>query len=153
VTPAEFAKYLNQQPPKVKEAVVKGLRSAAMRGVGVVVEEIDKAEPYPAVNTGKLRQSVRAEPTPIGAAIVVDAPHAAPINNGTRPFFPPLEPLIEWAVRKFGVSESEARSIAFNVARQISEEGIEPRHFFEKAMARMDAIIQEEVGRELGELK
>lgn len=149
---AEFAKYLNDQPPKMRAAVVRGLRSAALRGVGVVVEEIDHADPFPAVNTGSLRQSARAENTELGAALVVDAPHAAPINNGTRPFYPPLEPLVTWAMRKFGVSEKEAWRIAKGVAKKISEEGIEPRHFFEKAMARMELIIDEEVTRELKEL-
>jgi hypothetical protein len=153
MTLAQFQKYLDSQPPKLKAAVVRGLRSAAQRGVGVVVEEIDKAEPYPAVNTGSLRQSARAENTEYGAAIVVDAPHAAPINNGTRPFYPPIGPLVVWAMRKFGVTENEAHKIARNVAKKIAEEGIEPRHFFEKAMARMDAIIEAEVGRELQELK
>lgn len=149
---AEYQKWLKSQPDKIQGAVVRGVRSAAQRGVGVVVEEIDKAEPYPAVNTGSLRQSARARNTPTGASLDVDAPHAAPINNGCRPFHPPLGPLVVWAVRKFGVTESEAWGIAKSVAKKIATEGIEPRHFFEKAMARMGPIIDEEVTRELKEL-
>lgn len=41
---------------------------------------------------GELRESVHVE----GARIVVDAPHAAAVNNGSRPHMPPLAPLIEW---------------------------------------------------------
>lgn len=149
----QFQAYLKQQPTQIRGAIVRGLRSAAQRGVGIIVEEIDKALPHPAVNTGGLRQSARAENTADGALVEVDAPHAAPINNGTRPFHPPLEPLIAWAVRKFGVSEKEARRIARNVAKKISEEGIEPRHFFEKAMARIELIIDTEVERELEQVK
>lgn len=153
MTPGEYAKWLQQQPEAVRGAVVRGVRSAAHRGVGFLVEEIDKAVPYPAVNTGNMRQSARAGNTPTGAFVEVDAPQAAPINYGTRPFNPPLAPLVAWAVRKFGVTEKEAWRIARGVARKIGKEGIAPRHFFEKAMARIEAIIDPEVQRELERLK
>lgn len=149
----EYSAWLKQQPVAVQGAVVRGIRSAAHRGVGIIVEEIDKALPYPAVNTGGLRQSARAGNTAEGAFVEVDAPHAAPINNGTRPFYPPLAPLIAWAVRKFGVSEAEAQRIARGVAKKIAAEGIAPRHFFEKAMARISEIIDVEIAHELKELK
>lgn len=150
---AEYRKWLDQQPAAIRGAVVRGVRSAAQRGVGILVEEIDKAEPYPAVNTGSLRQSARAGNTVDGAFVEVDAPHAAPINYGTRPFHPPLGPLVAWAVRKFGVTESEAWRIAKGVAAKIAEEGIAPRHFFEKAMARIEELVDSEVQHELQELK
>ncbi len=153
MTLKEYSTWLQQQPAQIQGAVVRGVRSAAMRGVGIIVEEIDHAEPYPAVNTGSLRQSARAVNTPTGAAVEVDAPHAGPINYGTRPFYPPLGPLVAWAVRKFGVSEAEAWRIAKGVAKKISEEGIAPRHFFEKAMARIEVIVDVEVKRELEALK
>ncbi len=153
MTLEQYRKWLSQQAPIYANAVRKGLRSAALRGVGVVVQEIDTAKPHPAVNTGGMRQSARAEVTSDGAAVVVDAPHAAVMNDGARPFRPPLGPLIIWAKRKFGVDEREARRIARNVQRKIEAMGIEPRFFFDKAMKRInDVVVPEEIDRALQEL-
>lgn len=69
------------------------LRAAAVRaaraGVGVVKGNVPVA-------FGELREGVKAEARPGGAAIVVDAPHAAPVETGSRPHMPPLAPLIAW---------------------------------------------------------
>lgn len=46
---------------------------------------------------GELRESVKPEARAAGgAAIVVDAPHAAPVETGSRPHMPPLAPLLAW---------------------------------------------------------
>ena len=153
VTLAQFQKWLRQQPQAIQGAVVRGLRSAAHRGVGIVVQEIDNAEPYPAVDTGGMRQSVHVQNHPDGAEIYVDAPHAGPINNGTRPFRPPVSALVTWAVRKgLAANEQEAWPIAKAVCDKIEAEGIEPRHFWEKAMARMEEVIRGEVQYELDKI-
>ena len=41
---------------------------------------------------GELRSSVHVE----GTLVVVDAPHAAAVERGSRPHWMPLQPLIEW---------------------------------------------------------
>lgn len=45
---------------------------------------------------GELKQSIRAESTASGARVIADAPHAAPVEFGSRPHWPPLEPLVKW---------------------------------------------------------
>lgn len=50
--------------------------------------------------------------------------YAVAVELGTRPHFPPLEPLIDWVKAKFGISgEKEARGAAFLVARKIARKG------------------------------
>lgn len=57
--------------------------------------------------------------------------HAVPVELGTRPHFPPLEPLIDWVKAKFGISsEKEARGAAFLVARKISRKGTQAQRPF-----------------------
>jgi hypothetical protein len=63
--------------------------SAAKGGVIVVKRRVPVA-------FGELRESVHAEEHAQGAAIVVDAPHAADVEIGARPHMPPLAPLVEW---------------------------------------------------------
>jgi len=52
----------------------------------------------------ELRDSVHAE----GHRIVADAPHAAPVETGSRPHWPPLAPLIAW-VKLRGMQALNAR--------------------------------------------
>ena len=149
LTLAQFADLLEDMPKELEDAVIRGLRSAALRGVGFVVEEIDRAEPYPAVNFGTLRQSTHRALLPKGAVVFNDAPHFPFIEYGTRPHMPPVSPLIVWAARKFGVDDIEAEAIAWAVAKKIAREGITPRGFFAKAMLRMHAITPDEITHEL----
>lgn len=60
-------------------------RKAANRGRAVVKKNVPVA-------FGEIRESAHTE----GELIVVDAPHAAPVNNGSRPHWAPLAPLIAW---------------------------------------------------------
>lgn len=151
ITLEEFADVVTGIPELTEDAALRALRSAAMRAVAVVIACIDSASPHPAVNNGQLRQSVRWERLVDGALVVVDAPHAIFMEEGTRAHFPPLEPLIAWVIRKgFADSESEARNVAYTIARKIARNGIAPRRFFEKAMdiVRRE-IVPEEIRDEL----
>lgn len=50
-------------------------------------------------------------------------PYAEYVELGTKPHFPPLQPLQDWAMAKLGVSEEEAPSVAFLIARKIARVG------------------------------
>jgi hypothetical protein len=64
-------------------------QAAARQGVSLVKRRVPVAH-------GELREAVHAEEHSRGAAIVVDAPHAAPVETGSRPHMPPLAPLVAW---------------------------------------------------------
>lgn len=149
VTFAQFAEIVADLPEELEAAVIRGLRSAALRGVGFVTEEIDRASPYPPVNFGVLRQSTHRALLPKGAQVFNDAPHFPFMEYGTRPHMPPVAPLITWAARKFGADDLEAEAIAWAVAKKIAKEGIAPRGFFAKAMVRMHAAVDAEITHEL----
>jgi hypothetical protein len=160
-TLAQWGKALPKIGKDIERAAMRGLYSAALRAKGIVVEEIDHADPYPAVNRGQLRQSVQVTKITGGWLVVVDAPHAAIIEHGTRPFWPPLAPLIEWVTRKGFVRsmgdpaehEREVVKLARAVQWSIAARGIAPRHYFAKAMARMKPIVPQEIQRELDALR
>ena len=152
VTLEQFTKELGQLPKDLETAIVRGLRSAAARGVGEVVQAINTASPHPPVDTGGLARSVEHSNLPKGGRIEVDAPHAAVMENGARPFWPPIEPLEDWAKRKFGVDDEEAEEIARAVQIKSATFGIEPRHYFRTAMVRIRKIVPVEVESELGKI-
>lgn len=65
--------------------IKKAIRKTARAGKRVVAENVPVA-------FGDLRQSLQTD----DHRIFSDAPHAAAVENGSRPHFPPLEPLIAW---------------------------------------------------------
>lgn len=146
VTLDQFQRALIKLRPELEKKVVRGLRSAALRLQGRVVTEIDAAG---AVNSGILRASVKVRQTSDGAVVGVDAPYAAPIEEGTRPFTPPVMPLVRWAERKFGVDSGEAWRIARAVQAKFAREGIAPRYFFRWAVYRGRDDVREELAREI----
>ena len=149
VSLAQFAKEMRELGPKLERTIVRGIQSTAHRMPEIVREELHRTSPSPAIATGELARSTKVDPTKDGAIVGMDAPHAAFIEEGTRPHFPPLQPLRDWARMKFGGSESEINQIAFLVARKISRDGIEPRHYFKASVDRVEELLGDEIKREI----
>lgn len=141
-------------PDEVTLAVVRGLRSAGMLLEGFAVQEITTAEPRPAVATGALAGSVVTTRVEDGAIVTVEAPHGHFMEEGTRPHFPPLQPLRDWArVKGLAHDDASEKRIAYAVALKIAEDGIAPRHFFEKAVRRVEPLIPREIVNELNRVR
>jgi hypothetical protein len=152
----DFARRVRNLGGEMKTAVQLGMVKAAQRLEVILVDEIDKAQPYPAVDRGQLRNSVRVRTTATGTIFAgVDAPHAPYIEDGTRPFWAPLQPLIDW-VRRKGLADNDrdVESIARAVQHHIATHGIKPRHYMRKAFARFkaDNVMAKTVGGELRKL-
>lgn len=80
---------LRKDMRSLERRLKNAVRTTASKGVRVVRSK----QP---VGFAELADSTHSEPRTTGAAIVVDAPHAAAVNNGSRPHWPPLEPIIRW---------------------------------------------------------
>lgn len=149
VSLAQFAKEMRELGPKLEETIVRGLRSTAHRMPEIVRDELSSTSPHPAIATGELARSTKVDTVEDGAIVGMDAPHAAFIEEGTRPHFPPLQPLKDWARLRFGGSEAEIDQIAFLVARKISRHGIEPRHYFKASVDRIEQLVGDDIKREI----
>jgi HK97 gp10 family phage protein len=73
---------------------------------------------WPAVDTGRLRASIKVESYSDGLARRVgsDVNYAPFVEFGTRPHFPPLEPIREWC-RRHSIPEEAAYAIALKISR------------------------------------
>jgi hypothetical protein len=80
-----IARHAKQREGKVRAATKRAARKAAVANTSIMKRAIPVAH-------GELRESVHVE----GSTIIIDAPHAAAVNNGSRPHWVPLEALIEW---------------------------------------------------------
>jgi hypothetical protein len=153
VTMSAFMKRLQKLGGDLEKAVERGAHSAMLRLQTMVVQEIDSAAPHPAVDRAMLRNSVTVTRKPKSWWLGVTAPHAPMIEYGTRPFWPPLQPLIDWASRKgIGLEEGiDPVTMGRMIAHGIATHGIKPRRFMAKAWARWkrEKIFAREVGAEL----
>jgi len=123
--------------------------------LSLLEREVKERTPVGVGGAGGLRGSVTHAMSGIAASGIagkVYSPlsYAIPVELGTKPHFPPVEPLVDWVQAKLGVPPNEARAVAFLVARKIATKGTEGRHMFEDAfrentqqiLRRLDAAIQ-----------
>ena len=93
VIPVGSLKELASLIPKHQRArqrrIENAIRRTARKGVGVVKKNVPVA-------FGELREDVEARATEGGAKIFLDAPHAAAVEEGSRPHWVPLEALVKW---------------------------------------------------------
>ena len=80
-----FARLFAQHQAEREKRIRGAMKKTASAGVAIVKSAVPVA-------FGELRESVHAT----GTKIVVDAPHAAPVEVGSRPHWMPLAPLIKW---------------------------------------------------------
>lgn len=70
-------------------------------------------------------------------------PYAVPVEVGTRPHFPPLQPIEDWVAAKLGIdNDAERRSVAFLIARKISREGTKADGTWQRVAEQTDAAVQ-----------
>lgn len=107
------------------------------------------------VDIGTLKGSVHVEETTDGPRVVVDAPHAAVMELGSRPHTPPLAPLVAWVKRnraKFGIegrgtsrnkltgrfeTSPEIVRIARAIQQHIAQHGTKPRYFVRNSIPKL----------------
>jgi hypothetical protein len=92
---------------------------------------------------GDLAKGIEVRTTMDGAAIALTAPHTVPVNSGSRPHTPPLEPLKDWVRLRLDLAdEAEIERVAFAIQRKIATEGTEPTFFIEKSMPAIEEYLE-----------
>jgi hypothetical protein len=125
--------------------VTEELVAATEFGVNAIQADVIPRTP---VNQGLLRNAWQTKVNPIGDGLGVlglafnPMGYSLPVETGSRPHFPPVAPLILWAQRKFSVTDKEARSIGFLVARAISRRGTPPVEMARKAIDSVRGAIE-----------
>jgi hypothetical protein len=129
----EVDRLLSLFPEAVTEATVAKVTEAVKFLERVIKSDHDF--PYGA-GPLHLLQTIGTEVDISGRAIIgivgTPAKYAEPVEYGTKPHFPPIEPIQFWVEKKLGIEGKEAKGVAFLIARKISVEGTEGAHMFEK---------------------
>lgn len=158
ITLKEAGVEFEEMGKRIKAAAKKGLLSAALRGVAVIVTEIIPSRVPQPVDRGLYRAGWKVSPLKNGAVIYNPEPHAPLIEHGVRAANVKIgramiAALAEWARRK-GFENPE--SAAWGIAKKMKERGI----FGQTGLgvlallnARLPGIIREEVTREVNAAK
>lgn len=165
--------WVAQLSKEMRAGARKGLYSAALRTQQLIVGEIiPQTKPMP-VDTGAYKAAWRVSRTEDGASLENTLPYAPVIEYGARAQNikigrAMIDALAAW-VRRKGIggsgkgrnrkpaSEGDARSIAWAIAMSMKRRGIfnggRGLRVLERAAARIPALIQEEIARELDKLR
>lgn len=81
----ELNRLLRRHMRQRQKRIAKAVKKTARQGAAHVRRNVPVAH-------SELRDSVQAKPE----QILADAPHAAPVEEGSRPHFPPIEPIVKW---------------------------------------------------------
>ena len=138
---------------------LKKKREAVAKGIAKSIPDLVAASP---VDTGLYAASWDFSVEEKKVILGNHAPYAGIIEYGTRPFTPPLAPLLAWAKRVLtgsknaegqvidtGQRESdyspEVWKLALGVQKKISIHGMQPRHIMENAIPGIIANIRQEL--------
>ena len=124
-----------------KWAVEKGIERAAHRGRALLVKKTP-------VDRGNMKAAWKAGDD----YIYNGAPYAGIVEEGARPHKvnrEGIEALTGWAGRVLGVSETEAESVAWAIAKKIEKEGQEGLFIVKDSMGDLKRFAMEEITRML----
>lgn len=127
LTPKEAAAFFRKAA--VRQAAIKGLRSAALRGVQDIVTRIIPSRSPRPVDRGLFAAGFKPVDLPTGAAIENREPHAPYVEYGVmgdrvRPGRAMIDALVGWVERHGLATGDDARSAAFAIARSLQAKGI-----------------------------
>lgn len=121
---AEVRKLLRKMPPAIKIAVERFLIKA-----GLVVKSSAKANAP--VRTARLRDSISSKVDKLRQEAVIgpNVEYGPYVEHGTRPHFPPVKALSEWAGKVLGDA-----SLGFVIAKSISKKGTKKQPYMLPAL-------------------
>jgi hypothetical protein len=137
---AGLAQAWREAPELVADELAKGVLEAEL----LLEREAKEGTP---TATGLLRESIAAQqPRRLADQVLgvvgTSLAYAAPVELGTKPHFPPIPPLADWARVKLGIPADQAEHVGFLIARKIARTGTKGALMFTKALQSNAAQIE-----------
>ncbi len=154
-----YKRWIKNMKPRMVTAGIRGLHSAAARGVQIIVTEIIPSRIPQPVDRGLYRAGWRFRLEFDGAWIENNEPTAEIIEGGVRAENikigrAMIQALTEWVVRKGLTDAEDAPRAAWAIAKSMQRKGIFGggkglRIFEEFYTRRLDPLIKGEIDREI----
>lgn len=137
-TSIDLPTVLEEDGQRLLEITARELEITMVEASLLMEREVKENTPVGIGGGGGLKGSVSAKPVQmsgqkISVGVSSSASHAVPVELGTRPHMPPVEPLADWAEQKLGIEPGRAQSVGYLIARKIAAKGTEGAHMFERA--------------------
>jgi len=160
IDPARWAAQMDRLADRFVPTVLRGVRAGAARCILLMEQRTMSAPPASprgtvgAFNTGGYMRSWRSEGLSFGARVYNLQPYSGVVDLGRRPGVGVSRQGIElglmpWAKRKLGLTDSQARSVAWAIATAIKKRGLLPRRVMTGGLDAMERLVVEEVEHEL----
>ena len=128
----------------------------AMRDCTLLVERDAKKNASASVNTGMLRASILPEVRGEGHAIMgvvgSNLLYAAAVELGSRPHWPPPDPILRWVQLKLQPGKDLEASVAFLIARKIARMGTKAQPYLQPAFDMNLDRIEQRLGSAVSEI-
>jgi hypothetical protein len=137
VTPDGLAVQLRKLAKTSPKVLRKGLVRAARRGQAHMPGQTP-------TDMGQLRNGWRVLEGADGIRLENSAPHAGVVELGARPHkvnAAGRKAIAEWAMRKLGLDEAQAKSFAFALAAKIAKEGQAPTYFVRQELQKLAEFV------------
>lgn len=132
------------------KATIEAQKEAVASGMLRSIPDLVAASP---VDTGEYANSWEFTELENAAVLGNFAPHAGIIENGARPFTPPIGPLLAWAKRVLNSPSqppnygSDVWGLARGVQNKITKNGMSPRRILEQAIPGIIENVKQEFSR------
>lgn len=126
----------------------KQIKAATAAGIAKSIPGLVEKSP---VDQGFYAQSWNMSDTEVSILLGNFAPHSPIIEDGARPFKPPITPLLAWAKRVLQDASQPPEyspavmALAFGTQRKIMERGMLPKKILENELPQIIANIKEEL--------
>lgn len=140
---AELARAFAAAP----EIVADELTAAAWEASLLLEREAQELTPTGVHGAAGLKGSIAAkEPRVLADNVIGEvgtaSPYAVPVELGTKPHFPPVQPLADWAQHKLGIPAADAYRVGFLIARKIARQGTQGAFMFTRAFDSNQAQVR-----------
>lgn len=135
---------------QMPDVAARELHAFMVRTTAHLQTEVQERTP---TTHGTLRASIFGEVRAFDAGFGVEGlvgttlAYAPAVELGTKPHFPPIEPLVDWARQKLALSGTEARRAAHAIARKIARKGTTGAFMFRDTFNENRAQVLDEFGR------
>lgn len=154
LAPKELANAYRHGDAERRKKILNALYQSALEGEAVVAQDTP-------VDTSRTRNAWHTVRQPYGADLVNDSPIAAILETGSRPHWPPFEPILRWVVRTFGTADGrrgfesrasvdpELFAIARGVQKSIAVNGTPAHWMLKKNLPRLRRILARNIQQAL----
>ncbi len=128
---AELADYWRRSPDITRTVLMRAMTAADLSLQAKLMTDLPQGAAGSGGGAG-LAASIKTEERALAdnvlGLVYTDKPYAVYVELGTKPHYPPIQPLIDWVEQKLGLHEEDGgRGVAYAIQHTIGKRGTKPQ--------------------------